>query len=48
MKSSQWSEMASMMAPHLKAAHIGIAMGQRGTEMAKSAAALILMNDDLC
>ena len=33
--------------PALKAAHIGIAMGQRGTEMAKSAAALILMNDDL-
>lgn len=33
--------------PALKAAHIGIAMGQRGTEMAKSAAALILINDDL-
>ena len=33
--------------PALKAAHIGIAMGQRGTEMAKSAAALVLMNDDL-
>lgn len=33
--------------PALKAAHIGIAMGQRGTEMAKSAAALILLNDDL-
>lgn len=33
--------------PALKAAHIGIAMGQRGTEMAKSAAALILVNDDL-
>jgi Ca2+-transporting ATPase len=32
--------------PALKAAHIGIAMGQRGTEMAKSAAALILVNDD--
>ena len=33
--------------PALKAAHIGIAMGQRGTEMAKSAAALVLVNDDL-
>ncbi len=33
--------------PALKAAHIGIAMGHRGTEMAKSAAALILVNDDL-
>ena len=33
--------------PALKAAHIGIAMGEKGTEMAKSAAALILMNDDL-
>lgn len=33
--------------PALKAAHIGIAMGQRGTEIAKSAAALILVNDDL-
>jgi P-type Ca2+ transporter type 2C len=33
--------------PALKAAHIGIAMGEKGTEMAKSAAALVLMNDDL-
>ena len=33
--------------PALKAAHIGIAMGEKGTEMAKSAASLILMNDDL-
>ena len=33
--------------PALKAAHIGIAMGQKGTEMAKSAASLILLNDDL-
>ena len=33
--------------PALKAAHIGIAMGQKGTEIAKSAAALILVNDDL-
>lgn len=34
-------------APALKAAHIGIAMGEKGTEMAKRAAALILINDDL-
>ncbi len=33
--------------PALKAAHIGIAMGQRGSEVAKSAAALILGDDDL-
>ncbi len=33
--------------PALKAAHIGIAMGEKGTEMAKSAASLILMKDDL-
>ena len=33
--------------PALKASHIGIAMGQKGTEIAKSAADLILVNDDL-
>ncbi|HMU68649.1 MAG TPA: cation-translocating P-type ATPase [Chitinophagales bacterium] len=34
-------------APALKAAHIGVAMGKRGTETAKKAAALILVDDDL-
>jgi Ca2+-transporting ATPase len=34
-------------APALKAAHIGIAMGRKGSEVAKHAAALILSNDDL-
>lgn len=33
--------------PALKAAHIGIAMGKRGTEIAKRAASLILVDDDL-
>jgi Ca2+-transporting ATPase len=33
--------------PALKAAHIGIAMGKKGTEIAKHAASLILVNDDL-
>ena len=33
--------------PALKAAHIGIAMGEKGTEIAKEAASLVLMNDDL-
>ncbi|MFI5196317.1 MAG: cation-translocating P-type ATPase, partial [Chitinophagales bacterium] len=33
--------------PALKAAHIGIAMGMRGSEIAKKVAALILMDDDL-
>jgi Ca2+-transporting ATPase len=33
--------------PALKAAHIGIAMGRKGTEIAKQAASLILWEDDL-
>ena len=33
--------------PALKASHIGIAMGKRGTEIAKQAASLILLEDDL-
>ena len=33
--------------PALKAAHIGIAMGNKGSEIAKEAASLILIEDDL-
>lgn len=34
-------------APALKAANIGVAMGTKGTEIAKAAAALVITNDDL-
>jgi P-type Ca2+ transporter type 2C len=33
-------------APSLKAAHIGVAMGKRGTEVAREAAAIVLLDDD--
>ncbi|WP_421836730.1 cation-translocating P-type ATPase [Novosphingobium sp.] len=33
-------------APSLKAAHIGVAMGKRGTDVAREAAAIVLMEDD--
>jgi Ca2+-transporting ATPase len=33
--------------PALKAAHIGIAMGQKGTEIARQASSLVLIEDDL-
>lgn len=34
-------------APALKAAHIGISMGKRGSEVARQASSLVLLNDDL-
>jgi len=34
-------------APALKAANIGVAMGSKGTEIAKAAASLVIINDDL-
>jgi P-type Ca2+ transporter type 2C len=34
-------------APALRAAHVGVAMGTRGTDVAREAAGLVVLNDDL-
>ena len=34
-------------APALRAAHVGIAMGRRGTDIARDSAGIVLLNDDL-
>ena len=34
-------------APALRAAHVGVAMGSRGTDVAREAAGLVVLNDDL-
>ena len=38
--------MASTTRPRLKAAHIGVAMGKRGSDVAREAASLVLLEDD--